>query len=148
MRTLVRVTQEHRRMAGAVAAAIVIAAAVAVTLWLMRPAPTGILVVDAVPWATIAAIEAEDGTSAPLPAQRTTPTFLSLPHGTYRIVLVGPPPGSQTQAVTVRITADTTSAAVAKFSALTPEEYFEQYLAVTSPQAEPAEAAAVSGVTP
>jgi hypothetical protein len=97
---------------------------------LSGPAPTGSLVIDAVPWATITAIESEGGERVALPPSPSTPLSLTLPTGTYQVVVAGPPPESQTQRITVQIeTGTSTVAPVIRFRALTPDEYFEQYLA-------------------
>jgi len=120
-----------RRMLSIVAigVAVVIAAVVGLML-LSGPAPTGSLVIDAVPWATITAIESEGGERVALPPSPSTPLSLTLPTGTYQVVVVGPPPESQTQRITVQIeTGTSTVAPVIQFRALTPDEYFEQYLA-------------------
>ena len=120
-----------RRMLGiaAIGAAVVIAAVVGVML-LSGPASTGSLVIDAVPWATVTAIETEGGESVALPPSPSTPLSLTLPTGTYQVVLAGPPPELQTQRITVQIeTGTSTVAPVIRFRALTPDEYFEQYLA-------------------
>jgi hypothetical protein len=94
------------------------------------PAPTGTLILDAVPWATISAVVSEDGDPQQLPSPASTPLALRLPAGNYEVVLVGPPPDSQEQRVSVRVDAETAVAVpVVRFRPLTPEEYFEQYLA-------------------
>ena len=98
------------------------------------PAPTGTLVVDAIPWANIAAIEAADGTQQALPSPPSTPVVVTLPAGTYRIRLVGPPPQSVSREVTLEIKAGgTTISPTESFSSLTAEEYFEPYLSALTP---------------
>ena len=60
----------------------------------------------------------------------STPAALSLPAGTYRVTLTGPPPGSETRQLTVQVQEGTvTPPQVERFASLTPEEYFEPYLA-------------------
>ena len=94
------------------------------------PAPTGTLILDAVPWATVSAVVTEDGEPQTLPSPASTPLALTLPAGTIEVVLVGPPPDSQEQRVSVRVEAQTAVAVPAvRFRPVTPEEYFEQYLA-------------------
>ena len=72
----------------------------------------------------------EAGEPQTLPSPASTPLALTLPVGTYEVVLVGPPPDSQEQRVSVRVEAQTAVAVPAvRFRPVTPEEYFEQYLA-------------------
>ena len=109
------------------------------------PAPTGTIVVDAVPWATITAVRNERGEEQPLTATpATTPLALTLPVGTYQITLTGPPPASTSDTITVRVDVGATSVApVARFQSMTPEEYFEQYIgAGDAPGASPVAAIA------
>ncbi len=105
------------------------------------PAPAGTLILDAVPWATVSAVVTEDGEPQTLPSPASTPLSLTLPAGNYEVVLVGPPPDSQEQRVSVRVEAQTAVAVpVVRFRPITPEEYFEQYLAApveTPPSAAP-----------
>jgi hypothetical protein len=94
------------------------------------PAASGTLILDAVPWATVSAVISEDGEPQPLPSPASTPLALALPAGDYEVVLVGPPPESQEQRVTVHVDAETAVAVpLVRFRSVTPEEYFEQYLA-------------------
>jgi hypothetical protein len=117
-----------------VAAALVIALAIA-----FRPPaviPTGTVAIDAVPWAMVTRIEAADGTTQQLPPQASTPLLLTLPAGTYRVTLVGPPPESESRVATVEVSADGAAVIPAeRFRTMTPDEYFEQYLssAVSAP---------------
>jgi hypothetical protein len=68
-----------------------------------------------------------------LPAETTTPLSLSLPPGTYQVAVVGPPPESQMQRVSVRVDPNATNvASLLRFHAITAEEYFEQYLTSSS----------------
>jgi tetratricopeptide (TPR) repeat protein/predicted Ser/Thr protein kinase len=114
--------------AAGVAAAVLIGAAV-----LMRPPaviPTGAVSIDAMPWATVTRIEAADGTEQTIPTAATTPLLLSLPIGTYRVTLTGPPPDLESRVVTFEVQADGTATAVPeRFRTMTADEYFEQYLA-------------------
>jgi hypothetical protein len=95
--------------------------------------PMGTLVIDATPWASIEAIESESGQRQPLPSIATTPLSLSLPEGNYWVALTGPPPNGQSQRVSVRVA---TGAAVVmptvRFSDITVEQYFEQYLSFSA----------------
>ncbi len=133
---------------GATVAVLIMAAAVA--WWIVTPAavPMGIVMLEAVPWANITGIEAEDGTRPPVPSPSSTPLLLNLPAGTYRISLVGPPPASESRLVTLRVQAGVvTDAPVERFRGLTPEEYFEQYLPSAAPTTTaPAAAAPPDGV--
>jgi predicted Ser/Thr protein kinase len=127
---VVGVARDRRMLSiAAIAVGVVIVAAAAV-MFFSGPAPTGTVVIDAVPWGSITAIETEGGDHVALPPSPSTPLTLTLPAGTYQVVVAGPPPESQTQRITVEIQRDTPSVApVIRFRALTPEEYFEQYLA-------------------
>jgi hypothetical protein len=110
---------------------VIVAVIVAVTGVPMfsGPAPTGAVVIDAVPWGSITAIEAQDGSAVALPPSPSTPLSLTLPEGTYNVVVTGPPPELQTQRITVVIQRDAaTVAPLVRFRALTAEDYFEQYL--------------------
>ncbi len=137
----------QKAVAAGVLALVVIAAVVLVGTLTAPPAAavTGSLVLDAVPWATVAAIETADGTLQPLPSPASTPVTVTLPVGSYRVRLVGPPPQHDTREFTVDVTAAGLTAAPAQmFQALTAEQYFEPYLA--SPQAAAGEEAV--GVSP
>jgi len=102
---------------------------VAITMF-SGPVASGTVVIDAAPWGTISAIETEGGDAVALPPSSTTPLSISLPAGTYQVTLTGPPPESQTQQMTIQVQQDTTTdAPLVRFRMLTPEDYFEQYLA-------------------
>jgi hypothetical protein len=128
--------------AGAALAVVLVAAAGIVAIRMMATPPPGTLVIDAVPWGTVAAIETEKGDRLPLPASASTPLAINLPSGTYRVTVTGPPPESQEQRVTVRVDpVDRNGSSVAppvRFRAITPEDYFEQYLATQGSPAQPA----------
>ncbi|HEY6361361.1 MAG TPA: protein kinase, partial [Vicinamibacterales bacterium] len=120
------------------AAAGVLLVAIIVTAVRQMPAaippPTGVVVIEAVPWGTITAVEAENGEPRPLPAPASTPLSLVLPAGTYQVTVAGPVPDTEAQRVTVRVEPNAAIVApMIKFPVLTPEEYFEQYL--TAPPA-------------
>jgi hypothetical protein len=125
-------------IAGSVAAVLVIAAiVVAVTMIPAAPVATGTLVIDAVPWATITSVQAEDGTSRPLPNPASTPLSLNLPIGTYQIGIAGPGPGGESRTLTIQVQQDAVTATqVERFDTLTPEAYFEGYLASPTPSPE------------
>jgi tetratricopeptide (TPR) repeat protein len=132
-RTAVLATSKRQRQmigGGTAALLLVIAGAVALVTGPAPVPPTGTLVIDAVPWAAITAIEADDGSRQPLPSPAATPLSVALPVGTYKVHLAGPPPGSEARIVTVQVGANAVaSAPLERFQTLTPEEYFEQYLA-------------------
>jgi hypothetical protein len=135
----------HRRMLGIAAITmIVVIAAVAGVMMRSGPVPTGAVVIDAVPWGTITSIETQDGGAVALPPSPSTPLSLTLPVGTYQVVVVGPPPESQTQRITVEIQRDgAILVPPIRFRALTPDEYFQQYIAAPAldsgaPPVEPA----------
>ena len=124
----------------AVAILLAVAAAVVVIRLIAVPRP-GVLVIDAVPWGTVAAIANDNGDSVPLPASASTPLSISVPSGTYQVTVTGPPPESQTQRITVRVDPNGSSVApLVRFQAITPEDYFEQYLTAPAPPTEPAPA--------
>jgi serine/threonine protein kinase len=133
----------------AIAVAVVVVAFVGFTM-LGGPAPTGTVVIDAVPWGTITAIETESGDPVTLPSLPSTPYSMTLPTGTYQVVVAGPPPESQPQRITVQVEEGvSTVVPLIRFRPLTPEEYFEGYLsAPTAPtlesRAAPAEPALVT----
>jgi hypothetical protein len=69
--------------------------------------------------------------------------MLTLPEGTYRITMVGPPPKSESRMVTVQIAANgSAEIAPETFRTMTAEEYFEQYLTSATTLADPAAAGA------
>jgi hypothetical protein len=120
------------RWALAAGGALVLVALVAAVL--MTPAdaaPSGTVVIDAVPWASVVSIETEGGEAVPLPQSASTPLQLRLPAGTYRVELAGPTPAAGTERVSVTVEAGATNTApIAEFGSMTAEEYFEQYLGV------------------
>jgi serine/threonine protein kinase len=118
-----------------VAAVLLLAVAVGGVILISRPAlPTGTMMIDAVPWANVAGIEAADGTRPVLPSMASTPLSLNLPVGTYRIRLIGPPPDSESRLITVSLTIGAIATApIERFRTLTPEEYFERYLPSFTP---------------
>ena len=133
-----RTPKREKLMIGwtAIAVLVVAVAATGVMLIPRGAVPTGTLVIEATPWATITAVQGEDGTLQPLPSPPSTPLSLSVPVGVYQIRFVGPPPEAEAREVRVQIQAGVVTATpVARFRTLTPEEYFEQYL--TSPAAVP-----------
>ena len=133
---------------GAVAGVVLVTAAV--VAFMMRPAPVvpmGTLVIDAVPWASVTAIEREDGTPHALPAQASTPFSVDVPAGTYRVRVAGPPPESEARLLRVTVAENGVAAApVERFTEITPEQYFEQYLA--APAQTPEDPAATPPATP
>jgi tRNA A-37 threonylcarbamoyl transferase component Bud32 len=154
--------KKERVVFGWAAAAIAVIAVVTAAVVLMPAGaapPTGVVTIDAVPWATITRIEGEDGTVQPLPSPASTPFALTLPAGTYTITLAGPPPELESRVVTAQVQAGGTAAiSTERFRAMTPDEYFESYLTVAGPAASggplttetasgPA-GAALQGVTP
>jgi len=104
------------------------------------PVPTGVAIIDAVPWATVTAIQNEDGEPQPLPSPAATPFALTLPAGAYQVTLTGPPPESKTETVTVRIEVGGTSVVpTTRFQTVSVEEYFEMYLGASeAPAVDPA----------
>jgi serine/threonine-protein kinase len=138
--------QKQTAAIAAGAAAIVLVAVAAFFLIPSAPAPTGTLVIEALPWASIRSIESADGVSQPLPAGAATPLAITLPAGSYIVRLGGPGPDTAVREVRVDVRADgTVVTAAERFGTVTPEEYFEQYLPplaqppAPSPAAEPAQ---------
>jgi hypothetical protein len=136
---VVSVPRDRRTLSVVAVSVAVVVAAVVGVLMPSGPAPTGTLVVDAVPWGSITAIETESGDTVTLPPSPSTPISLTLPSGTYHVVVAGPTQDSQAQRITVQIQAGTSTVApLIRFRALTPEEYFEEYLvAPTVPALQP-----------
>jgi len=112
----------------AIAAGVGVVAIAATAYFLTRgPLPTGTLVVEATPWATVTAIRAENGGEQMVPAEASTPLSIALPEGTYQITLTGP--GSKTSMVTAHVTVGGIAVApMARFESVTVEGYFEQFL--------------------
>ena len=124
---------------GGVGVAALAVVGVGVFLLTRGPAPTGVAVIDAVPWASVTAVQNDDGEPQPLPSPASTPLALTLPAGTYQITLTGPPPESKTETVSVRIDVGGTSVVPpTRFQAMTVEEYFELYLGTGDTAATPA----------
>jgi tetratricopeptide (TPR) repeat protein len=145
------VPKKQKQIAGGIVAGVLIIG-IAVAAYLLRPPaviPTGTLVIEAVPWATITGIENEDGTAPAVPAGASTPLSLDLPVGTYRVRVTGPPPESEARVITVAVGENAVAAApVERFRVITPEEYFEQYLAPQTPVPTTDEAAPAGAPTP
>ena len=132
----------------AIVAVVAVAAIVAAIVLIPAAIPqSGVLVIDAVPWATITAIRSDDGEQQPLPTPASTPLTLTLPAGNYQVVVTGPPPESAPQQITVQVEPNgATVAPTIRFRTLTPEEYFEPYL--TAPVAPADPSLATSGTPP
>jgi serine/threonine protein kinase len=119
------------------ALAVAVTAIAVIVLMAVRPAQVGTVIIDAVPWGTITSIHMANREQMEVPSQAATPISLQLPPGDYQVVVVGPPPESQEQRLTVRVDSDATSIApTVKFHVVTPADYFEPYLATTSLEAE------------
>ena len=124
--------QQMRLLWAGLAAVLLIA--VATTYMLTRgPVPTGVIVIDAVPWATVNALQTEDGSAQALPESASTPLSLSVPAGTYRVTLTGPPPESKVTTVTMRVEVGGVAVVpVTRFQTMTAEQYFEPYLGAST----------------
>ena len=125
---------------GAVALALLLAVAAVVALWPKAPPPPAprVVVLDAVPWATVEAIRDDKGQPVSLPGDATTPLVLSLAPGTYSVVLAGPPPALERRTVQLSVRSDGASAfPVQRFTPMTTDEYFKDLLPATAPPAEP-----------
>ena len=116
---------------------LAVAASAVIGMMTARPAQVGTVIIDAVPWGTITSIQTANREPMDVPSQAATPISLQLPPGDYQVVVVGPPPESQEQRLTVRVDSSATSIApTVRFHVVTPEEYFEPYLATSSLEAE------------
>ena len=120
--------------------ALVIGLAAASAFVLLKPAPSapaalyGTVTIDAIPWATLMAVLAQDGTRYALPEPASTPLSMQLPVGIYRLTLAGPSPGAPPQEVTVTIeNGKNVMVENVRFQTLTAEAYFEPYLLVPDP---------------
>jgi hypothetical protein len=122
------------RIAISAAASLALLAALAAALWRPNTAvPSGLLVIDAVPWGVVTSIQREGATTVPVPPSTSTPFSISLPPGDYRIVLTGPGPESRQTEVRAAVTSQTTTIApTTQFQALTADQYFEPYLGAGS----------------
>jgi len=119
------------------AIALVLAAIASAAFLMNAPVPTGVLVVDAAPWAYITRIQAEDGSTVPLPPAATTPLSLTVAAGKYQVSLKGPAPASVTRQVSVEVKADGVQVAPpSQFDAVSVEDYFAPYLDVAAPAPE------------
>jgi hypothetical protein len=149
------ISPHHMRLVWASVAAVILVA-IATAFFLTRgPAPTGVLVIDAVPWATVTGLQAEDGTAQTLPESATTPLSLSVPAGTYQVTLTGPPPESKATTVTMRVEVDGVAVVpVTRFQTMTAEQYFEPYLGSSTatssapPESAPAPGPGAAGTPP
>jgi hypothetical protein len=143
-----QLSRRDRLIAASAAAAALLATVIVLIVAYTPPAvvPTGQVVIEALPWATVTEVKGEDGTVHPLPAPAATPLLLSLPVGTYKVRLAGPSTAGDAREITVAITEGAvTMAPVTQFQVVTPEDYFDPYLTET---AKPADAAldALAGV--
>ena len=129
---------KQRAMIGWGALGLVAVAVIAIVAIALQPgvAPTGVATLDALPWATVTRIEAEDGTVQALPEEASTPLALTLPEGTYKVTLTGPPPASESRIVTVQVQGGVTAAPMLeRFTPMTLEQYFDPYLTSSTPAA-------------
>ena len=116
----------------AIAASVLLIAGAASGVWVLtRPGaalPPVMVVIDAAPWATVSAIQRDDGEAPPLPAQASTPLALSLEPGLYHVSLVGPPPASESRRVPLQVESGKPSHVVLeRFAPMTVDEYFRGY---------------------
>jgi serine/threonine protein kinase len=123
---------------GAVVAIVLLLATAAAVRF--RPgasvAHDGIVAIDAVPWGTVTAILSADGRAQRLPSDASTPLLVELPAGTYEVTVAGPSRGFESQQIRVDVISSAfTSAPIVRFTSITAEEYFEQYLSPEREQA-------------
>ncbi|MBD8526139.1 serine/threonine protein kinase [Pseudomarimonas arenosa] len=89
-------------------------------------AMSGVLVLNATPWATVeSVVEASSGQSIDLPSERSTPLRLSLPKGSYRVTYKHPLVGRSVVQV-VQVDAKATQLSQANFGALTATDYLKR----------------------
>jgi len=141
--------QKMLAVAGAAAVVLLVIAGVAIAI-IARPGvvSTGTVLIDAVPWAQITDIQAEDGTHPSLPSEASTPLSIVLPEGAYRIRIVGPPPRSETKDIRVQVMANATiTSPPQRFEAISVDDYFNQYLQAPASSAG-AESATAPAVAP
>jgi hypothetical protein len=131
-------------MIGAVAtvAAIVIAAVAAGVFLSNRPVATGTVFIDASPWGQLKSVTRADGKPVTGQVNGYTPIALPLDIGDYEITLTGPDGAEKSVKVSVQENA-AVEAPVAVFGEITPEDYFERYLAPTAALPVPGDPAAV-----
>ena len=143
-------SRQQTRMLLAGVAAVLVIAIVTTYLLTLGPVPTGVIVIDAVPWATVNALQTEDGSAQALPESASTPLSLSVPAGTYRVTLTGPPPESKVTTVTMRVDVGGVAVVpVTRFQTMSAEQYFEPYLgSSTATGSAPTEAAPAAASEP
>ena len=148
--------RKERTIIGWSAVGIAAVVLIGLVVLMLPPAvvPTGAASLDALPWATVTRIEAADGTEQPIPTPASTPLLLTLPVGTYRVTLTGPPPDLESRVVTFEVLADgTATPAPERFRTMTADEYFESYLTsaagtTAADGSVPADEAAPAGTPP
>jgi len=88
------------------AAAALAVITIVVAAFLLRttfaPVTTGVLVIDATPWAEVTAVQSEDGQTLAIETPCYTPATLTLPAGVYSLVLESGRFGSKQVTVTVQ----------------------------------------------
>lgn len=119
-----------RRRRWALAAAAAIVATAAIALWLTpgtreapAPAPaTGLLAIDARPWAEVAAIHDSTGAPHAVPADPITPLAVTLPPGTYAATLRDPASGVERRC-TAEVAPGTTAGCRVAFARLDARDF-------------------------
>lgn len=94
-------------------------------LWGTRAQETGVLILHAVPWGRVKSITNARGQALPLPQEPVTPLSLSLPAGTYTVVLVSPN-GETTSSTTVQILPGVSTRTVVPMGRASPEEFLKE----------------------
>ena len=84
----------------------------------------GIVLLDAQPWGQILELEDQNGERPPFSGPPSTPRLLSLPPGTYRLVLGHPPSGHQEE-TTFEVVSGERQEIRFVLSTLEPDQYFE-----------------------
>jgi serine/threonine protein kinase len=122
---------------------LVIVSGIAASIYLLMPGTTGpttattttvpgplpetsMLVIDAVPWATVERLVDARGSAHALP-ESSTPLAIPLAAGDYRVTLSGPPPGNERRELTVTVPPNATQIApIVTFSEIRADDYFRE----------------------
>ena len=89
------------------------------------PAGAGTLVVDAVPWGEVVAIESADGRAQTLAGTRSTPFLVALPAGAYTVSVRGPD-GRETKVVRVSLGASANQSRTVEFRRVDARAYLRR----------------------
>ena len=85
----------------------------------------GRLALDATPWAQVVSITAADGTKVDLKGQKTTPFFLTVPEGSYTVVMQAPD-GTTRKESPAKVTRGQDSLAKLQFATIDADSYLSE----------------------